>query len=118
MYAGKGVTFPLPSLGLGGDGDEVAAILQIEREFGVSLDYADAQEWHTVGDVYAALLRALGAEPVGAWRRFSRLIANETGVDPQRIGPETELLGPGFSVLDMLKSGASWLGQRAVRRRA
>lgn len=109
---------PLPSLGLVGDGDEVAAILDVEREFGVSLNCAEAREWCSVGDVYAALLRALGTEPVGSWRRFSRVIARETGVDPERICPETELLGSGYSALDMLRTSASWLRQSAIQRQA
>lgn len=35
----------LSSLGLGGDGDEVNAIGDVEREFGVNLDKSDASSW-------------------------------------------------------------------------
>ena len=47
----------LEALGLWGDGDEIAAIEAVEEHFGVTLDTSDATNWHTVGDVFAALLR-------------------------------------------------------------
>ena len=37
------------SVGLGGDGDEIAAIDDVERAFGVKLDYADVSRWLTAG---------------------------------------------------------------------
>lgn len=87
---------PPRSLGLGGDGDEIAAIAEVEQRFGVRLDYSDARYWTTVGDVYAALLHALPAAE-GAkgdtWARFAGAISMETGVDPSRIEPETLLRG-------------------------
>ena len=49
----------LARLNLGGDGDEIEAIEQVEREFGIRLDVRDAPNWITVGDVYTSLLRAL-----------------------------------------------------------
>ncbi|MDF7777194.1 hypothetical protein P1X14_18185 [Sphingomonas sp. AOB5] len=85
------------SVGLGGDGDEIAAILDVEREFGVILDKADAPNWGTAGDVHASLIRALGtdatADPV-IWDRFAAALAMETGVDPGTIMPESPLLAP------------------------
>jgi hypothetical protein len=87
---------PPHSLGLGGDGDEITAIADVERRFDVRLDYSDARGWMTVGDVYAALQRALPAEQAAAfdtWARFAEAISNETGVDPSRVQPETLLLG-------------------------
>jgi hypothetical protein len=87
---------PPHSLGLGGDGDEIAAIAEVEHRLEVRLDYSDARSWTTVGDVYAALQRALPAERAAAldtWARFADAIFMETGVDPSRVQPETLLLG-------------------------
>jgi hypothetical protein len=86
----------IPDVGLGGDGDEVDAIQNVEAHFGVKLDYGDAPNWRTAGDVYAALLKALPAEPaakpdVGA--RFAKILCDESGVDPKTICPESLLLG-------------------------
>lgn len=88
---------PLTSLGLGGDGDEVDAILEVEVCFGVKLDYADAPGRVSVGDVFASLKRVLGSQDLNApdlWGRFSQAISNETGGKPSRIVPETLLLAP------------------------
>lgn len=87
---------PPHSLGLGGDGDELAAIGEVERRFGVQLDYSNSQSWTKVGDVFAALQQALPAERVGAhdaWADFAAAISFETGVDPSRVTHETLLLG-------------------------
>lgn len=87
---------PPVSLGLGGDGDEIAAINEVERRFGVQLDYANSRNWATVGDVFAALQRALPAERAAArdtWTHFAEAISLETGVDPSRVTAETLLLG-------------------------
>lgn len=86
---------PPHSLGLGGDGDEIAAIKEVERCFGVRLDYSDAQSWTTAGDVFAALQRELPAERAAAhdkWVRYAGAISSETGVDPSRVRHETLLL--------------------------
>eukprot|EP01035_Chromulina_nebulosa_P039831 gene39831-biopygen26673 len=83
------------SVGLGGDGDEVAAIREVEAAFGVTLDYGDAPNWRTAGDVYAALRRALPpaeAELPDVWERFAEALCRETGISPSRIGPESPLL--------------------------
>lgn len=87
---------PPRSLGLGGDGDEIAAITEVERCFGVRLDYSDSQNWETAGDVFAALQRELPAEQAAAhdtWTRFAKAISSETGVDHSRVTHETLLLG-------------------------
>ncbi|MGL4314823.1 MAG: hypothetical protein ACRCSO_12635 [Sphingomonas sp.] len=87
---------PPLSLGLGGDGDEIAAIKEVERSFGVQLDYSDSQSWATVGDVYAALQRALPAKQAAAdntWARYAEAISSETGVDPSLVTHDTLLLG-------------------------
>jgi len=88
---------PPLSVGLGGDGDEIAAIQDVEKAFGVMLDGADAPGWHTAGDVYASLRKMLPAEEAArpdAWDRFASALAQETGVDPQAITPESPLLTP------------------------
>ena len=103
MHAGKGVARPLPSLDLVGDGHEIGAVSAVERAFGVALDYRNARNWHSAGDVYQALLDALSDEPIGAWRRFSHALASENGVDPEGIFPETLLLGPGIPLVTAVK---------------
>ena len=87
---------PSKSLGLGGDGDEIAAIEEVERRFGIRLNTSDAREWATVGDVFAALQRALPegrGEADETWTLFTDAICAETGVDPAQVTPETMLLG-------------------------
>lgn len=86
---------PVPNVGLGGDGDEVSAIREVEEAFGVRLDYADADNWHCAGDVYAALRRALPADEADkpdVWDRFAEALCRETGISPSSICPESELL--------------------------
>jgi hypothetical protein len=86
---------PVQSVGLGGDGDEIAAISEVEDEFGVKLDYTDAHNWHSAGDVYAALQKALPpgeADKPDTWKRFAKALCRETGISPSSISPESELL--------------------------
>jgi hypothetical protein len=76
------------SVGLGGDGDEIAAIGDVERAFGVKLDYSDASRWVTAGDVFDALRNALPREErdrADLWERFAASLAAETGVDPKKV---------------------------------
>ncbi len=83
------------SVGLGGDGDEVDAIREVEAAFGVTLDDGDAGNWHTAGDVYAALRRALPpeeSERSDVWERFAEALCRETGISPSRISPDSPLL--------------------------
>jgi hypothetical protein len=94
----KSTNQPPHSLGLGGDGDEIAAIAEVERRFGVKLDYAESAQWVTAGDVYSALQKALLLErgvAENAWPMFAEAISQETGVDGNAITPETLLLGEG-----------------------
>lgn len=106
-------TVPLKSVGLGGDGDEIDAIEEVERVFGVTLDKADAQHWLTAGDVYSSLCRALPADsPVDGdtWDRFTEVLTFETGVDPQLIEKESPLLEhPFFWVQIANASPAVWI---------
>lgn len=92
-------SLPLATLGLGGDGDEIAAITEVEQQFGVRLDYSIAREWRTAGDVFSALQNALTSEPPDTeamWRKFAEAISRETGVDPGRVAASTLLLGKPF----------------------
>jgi hypothetical protein len=87
----------LKSLGLGGDGDEVDAIEDVEREFGVRLDVADAPNWCTVGDVYLSLQHTLPPElrnHASTWERFCKAISNQSCVDSNLIDEQTRLLAP------------------------
>lgn len=83
------------SVGLGGDGDEVDTVREVEKVFGVQLDYDDAPKWVTAGDVFSSLIRSLppgeGEKPE-TWARFAKAIVSETGADPSKIGPESPLL--------------------------
>ena len=83
------------NVGLGGDGDEINAIGYVEEAFGVKLDYADAPHWHTAGDVFASLRKALPADfrdEEVLWARFTKALSAETGVDPERIENGSPLL--------------------------
>jgi len=83
------------SVGLGTDGDEIAAIDEVEAVFGVTLDYADAPNWETAGDVFRSLLNVLPADIANApdtWDRFATALTHETGVDPATITPDSPLL--------------------------
>ncbi|MBA4763336.1 hypothetical protein [Sphingomonas sp.] len=88
------------SVGLGGDGDEIAAIDEIEMTFGVTLDYADAPTWQTAGDVFRSLQNSLPADVALApdtWDRFATALTHETGVDPATITPDSPLLDEAIS---------------------
>ena len=83
------------NVGLGGDGDEIAALQEVEEEFGVELDYSDARDWATVGDVYAALLRQLPTEEANeqdVWPRFAKAICRITGTPPSSVSLESGLI--------------------------
>jgi hypothetical protein len=87
---------PPQSLGLGGDGDEIAAIAEVERRFGVRLDYSEARHWKTAGDVFSALQQVLSvrqAQAAETWPLFAEAISGETGVDPAKVTADTLLLG-------------------------
>ena len=95
----------LNSLSLGGDGDEVKAIEDVEKEFGVRLDPNESDGWITVGDVYVSLLKVLPEkmrENPATWTRFREVICRETGDDCNRVDENTKLLGT--SLVDQLKA--------------
>lgn len=85
---------PPKSVGLGGDGDEIAAIDDVERAFGVTLNKAEAAQWHTAGDVFASLCKVLPADTPKAelWSRFTEVLTDQTGVDPKAIEKDSPLL--------------------------
>lgn len=83
------------SVGLGGDGDELAAIDDVERAFGIKFDYSDAPQWRTAGDVFDSLRKALPADELDTsnlWERFAAAICGVTGVDPTTIERRSPLL--------------------------
>ena len=99
----------LETIGLGGDGDEVDAITEVERHFGVSLDQADAPNWLTAGDVFDSLLKALPPDQRNRpelWGQFATIMCSETGADASRVGSETLLLA-----LPLGTVAARWLGR-------
>ena len=88
-------TQSLESTGLGGDGDEVDAILAVEGHFGISLDHEDAPGWVTAGDVFASLLEALPPDQRARsdpWPSFATALCEESGADASSLGPDTLLL--------------------------
>lgn len=85
----------LASVGLGGDGDEIAAIDEVEAEFGVTVDYTDAPQWRTAGDVFQSLLAQLppdAADDPQTWERFARALTDQSGTDPATITPDSPLI--------------------------
>jgi len=102
------------SVGLGGDGDEIVAIADVERAFGIKLDYADAPNWHTAGDVFLSLCKALpvsACEDSDLWPRFAEALAAETGVDPENIEMNSPLLSDSriwVAIADL--SALVWIG--------
>lgn len=88
------------SVGLCGDGDEIAAIDEIEMTFGVTLDYADAPTWQTAGDVFRSLQSRLPSDVAhvpDTWDRFATALTHETGIDPAMITPDSPLLDEAMS---------------------
>lgn len=84
-------------VGLAGDGDEIAAIEEVEKAFGVRLNVRDAAGWQTAGDVFASLAKALPQEASTdptVWERFARALSRETGIDPGTITKDSPLLLP------------------------
>ena len=83
------------SVGLGGDGDEIVAISDVERAFGVKFDDADAPGWVTAGDLFASLQKALPEEDLSGrdvWQKFAIALSGETGANPDDIEPASPLL--------------------------
>lgn len=44
-----------------GDGDDVEVVIELAKAFGIEIADAEAQEWRTVGDIYAALQQKLNS---------------------------------------------------------
>ena len=84
------------SVGLAGDGDEVAAIEDVERVFGVKLDTRDAPRWRTAGDVFRSLRNAGATDP--DWGLFAEVLAGQTGIESRLLTPESPLLLPASSL--------------------
>lgn len=83
------------SVGLGGDGDEIAAIEAVEREFDVLLIKDDATHWRRAGDLFTSLLNVTPVEKCADrhnWRRFAVALTDESGTDPDLIEPGSPLL--------------------------
>lgn len=101
------------SAGLGGDGDEICAIEDVERAFGVTLNKGDAQHWVTAGDLFQSLQKALSVEDRDdpeAWVRFTEALVEGTGVDPMALKRDSPLLEhPLFWVQIANASAAIWI---------
>src|SRR5690606_8816129 len=106
------------SVGLGVDGDEVAAIRDVERAFGVMLDYAAAPSWLTAGDVFRSLRKALPADELSGpdlWNRFAAALCAQTGVDPSGIEQGSPLLSSSRLWVHVANSSAvTWIGAAAI----
>lgn len=89
------MTDPAPAtLGIASNRDEFALIDEIEAEFDVTIDYAEAPQWRTVGDLFGALLAQLPATQTGdpeVWDRFAAALSQATDTDLEAITPETPL---------------------------
>jgi hypothetical protein len=82
------------TLGLASNSDEFAVIEELEAEFGVTIDYANAPQWRTVGDLFTALLAQLPAGPTNdpdVWERFVSTLSQTTDVDVETIAPQMPL---------------------------
>lgn len=100
----------LYSIGLGGDGDEVDAVQLVEKRMCLTLDYADAPNWRTAGDLFSALVRAR-PELEGsrtAWRRMSVALCWYTGANPRHVVPATILIDD-TTLWQQLRSLWGWL---------
>lgn len=108
---------PPKSVGLGGDGDEIAAIGDVERVFGVKLNYADAPGWSTAGDVFRSLQKALPTKELDSpdlWKRFAVALCGETGVNPSDIEPDSPLLSRSVWMHVANVSAVVWIGVGAT----
>ena len=100
------------SVGLAGDGDEIAAISDVEREFGITFDPDDAPGWFTAGNLFESLRAKLSGSSLSdreMWERFAIALSQETGVDPQSLSRESPLILDGHpwrNVHDLL--GRMW----------
>jgi hypothetical protein len=82
------------TLGFASNQDEAAAIDEVEAEFGVTIDYADAPHWRTAGNMFGSLLARLPdgqANDPETWDRFARALSQTTDVDAEEITRDTLL---------------------------
>jgi len=82
---------PPATLGLASNSDEFAVIEAVEAEFGVTIDYAQAPQWRTVGDLFGSLLAqmpAAQANDPGIWDRFTGALSETTDIDADAITSE------------------------------
>ena len=92
------------SVGLGGDGDEIEAIEDVEKAFGVKFDPTEASNWHSAGDLFSSLCTLLPAHEIkqdNLWDRFAIALTGVTGVDPKMIKKDSPLIdinGPWSSI--------------------
>lgn len=109
---------PRKSVGLGGDGDEIAAIADVERAFGIELEYADASRWFTDGDVFRSLRKVLPMEDRDSpdlWKRFAVVLCRETGVNPNDIEQDSPLLSRSRLRMHVANaSAAAWIAAAAI----
>lgn len=88
----------IPSIGLGGDGDEIDAIERVEERFGIAFDIEDCERFVTVGDVWRSLQKELGIDDVQAasmWPDFVDALGEETlaAGEAAMVGHDTLLIG-------------------------
>ena len=77
------------------DAPQIGHLRAVEKEFGVNLDYTDAGDWTTVGDVYEALRGQLPQSDPGEpdiWDRFRLAISCDTGIPCSELKPHTGLV--------------------------
>jgi hypothetical protein len=94
------------SVGLAGDGDEIDAMTDVEQAFGIKLDYSDAPQWRTAGDVFNSLKNALPVEErdrADLWDKFATALSGQTFVDPRSITTESPLLASSHPWRDVQK---------------
>ncbi|MDJ0276070.1 hypothetical protein QLH51_04530 [Sphingomonas sp. 2R-10] len=104
------------SVGLGGDGDEIVAIEEVERTFSVKLDKAEAVQWHTAGDLFASLCKALPADirDDNLWSRFTEVLTDQTGIDPKVVERDSPLLSESRLWVHIANSSAAvWIAATA-----
>ena len=95
-HAGHG--YPcLTHLGLLGDGDEVAALRHVEKEFGLRIYPGKTEHCFTCGDLFDVVVAAMPPSAPGdatIWERFCRALCLETGDRPDLVRRETILIAP------------------------
>jgi hypothetical protein len=100
---------PLRTIGLWGDGDELAAVADAERRLGFRLPIEDAPQWFTVGDVYRSIQKR---NPEFAskvtWRKLCVGLCLGKGADPRRVTPTTTLIERN----SLLKMALAYVGAR------